>query len=186
LVDEVWVTSDSQEILGYSESIGAKTVIRPKEISGDNATSESAWIDAIMQIQKLGGVVELVVGMQATSPIRNTTDIDNAIIQYKQEKLDTLFSGNVLDDMNYWSIDEDDAFYSVNYDYKNRKRRQDQKEKYLENGSFYIFTSEGLINSNNRLHGKIGCYLMQKKTMFQIDEMEDIEICESILKFGDA
>jgi N-acylneuraminate cytidylyltransferase len=183
LVDEVWVSSDSQEILKFSESIGAKTITRPLEISGDNASSESAWIDAIIQIQKMDENIGLVVGMQATSPIRNQKDIDNAIVQYRQEGLDTLFSGNILDDMNYWSINDNGDLYSVNYDYQNRKRRQELQEKFLENGSFYIFTSEGVLSNNNRLHGKIGCYLMDKKTMFQIDEMEDIEICEAIMKF---
>lgn len=183
LVDEVWVSSDSQEILKFSESIGAKTITRPVEISGDSASSESAWIDAIIQIQKMDENIGLIVGMQATSPIRNEKDIDNAIAQYRQEGLDTLFSGNILDDMNYWSINDNDDLYSVNYDYQNRKRRQELQEKFLENGSFYIFTPEGVLSNNNRLYGNIGCYLMDKKAMFQIDEIEDVEICEAIMSF---
>jgi len=183
LVDEVWVTSDSQEILNYAELMGARIIARPQEISGDEATSESAWIDAITQIQQKDNDIKLVIGMQATSPIRNVKDIDNAITQYRQKKLDSLFSGNILDDMNYWSTDENNDLYSANYDFKNRKRRQELQEKFLENGSFYIFTPEGILSNNNRLYGKIGCYLMGKKTMFQIDEMEDIEICEAIIKF---
>jgi CMP-N,N'-diacetyllegionaminic acid synthase len=183
LIDEVWVSSDSQEILKFSESIGAKTITRPLEISGDSASSESAWIDAIMQIQTMDKNIGLVVGMQATSPIRNKKDIDNAIAQYRKEKLNSLFSGNILDDMNYWSINNGNNLYSVNYDYQNRKRRQELQEKFLENGSFYLFTPEGMLSNNNRLHGKIGCYLMAKKTMFQIDEIEDMEICEAIMKF---
>jgi len=186
LVDEVWVSSDSQEILDYSESVGAKTIIRPTDISGDKATSESAWIHATKQIQKIDKNIELIIGMQATSPIRNQKDMDNAIEQYRKEGLTTLFSGNILDDMNYWSIDKNGSFYSVNYDYKDRKRRQELQEKFLENGSFYIFTPEGIISNNNRLHGKIGCYVMSKSTMFQIDELEDVSICEAIMKHTDA
>lgn len=182
LVDEVWVTSDSQEILDYAALAGAKIITRPKEISGDKASSESAWIDAIIQIQGMGNNIGLVVAMQATSPIRNEKDIDNAIVQFRQEGLNTLFSANILDDMNYWSINDNSDLYSVNYDYQNRKRRQELQQKFLENGSFYIFTPDGILANNNRLHGKIGCYLMRKKTMFQIDEIEDIEICEAILK----
>ena len=183
LVDEGWVSSDSQEILKFSESVGAKTITRPVEISGDKASSESAWIDAIIQIQKIDKSIELVVGMQATSPIRNEQDIDNAIVQYREERLDTLFSGNILDDMNYWSINDNNNLYSVNYDHQKRRRRQELQEKFLENGSFYLFTPRGILSNNNRLHGKIGCYLMTKKTMFQIDEIEDMEICEAIMKF---
>ena len=85
--------------------------------------------------------------------------------------------------MNYWSINDNNNLYSVNYDHQKRRRRQELQEKFLENGSFYLFTPRGILSNNNRLHGKIGCYLMTKKTMFQIDEIEDIEICEAIMKF---
>jgi len=44
LIDEVWVSSDSEKILRFSESIGAKIIKRPADISGDEASSESAWI----------------------------------------------------------------------------------------------------------------------------------------------
>ena len=44
IVEETWVSSDSDEILSISKKLGAKTIIRPKELSGDNASSESALI----------------------------------------------------------------------------------------------------------------------------------------------
>jgi CMP-N,N'-diacetyllegionaminic acid synthase len=182
LIDEVWVSSDSEKILRFSESIGAKIIKRPADISGDEASSESAWIHAIENIQE-DDDVELVVAMQATSPIRNKNDLDNAIIKYKENRLDSLFSSNILDDMNYWCVDKNNKLYSANYDYKDRKRRQDVNEKFLENGSFYIFTPQGILHSKNRLHGNIGCYVMEKRTMFQIDEKEDMGICESIMRY---
>jgi len=181
LIDEVWVSSDSEKILQFSRSIGARVIKRPADISGDEASSESAWLHAIEYIQQ-DNDVGLVVAMQATSPIRNKNDLDNAIALYKENRLDSLFSGNILDDMYYWCTDENNRLYSANYDYKNRKRRQDINKKFLENGSFYVFTPQGILQSKNRLHGDIGCYVMEKKTMFQIDEKEDIEICELIMK----
>ena len=38
-ISDVWVTSDSQEILDISERYGAKTIKRPDSISGDSASS---------------------------------------------------------------------------------------------------------------------------------------------------
>ena len=44
LVEETWVSSDSDEILEISKNLGAKTIKRPKELSEDNSTSESALL----------------------------------------------------------------------------------------------------------------------------------------------
>ena len=50
---EVIVTSDSDEILNLASKVGAFCIKRPIELSGDNATSESAIIHELSLIQKL-------------------------------------------------------------------------------------------------------------------------------------
>ena len=74
-----------------------------------------------------------------------------------------------------------DGAKSVNYDFNDRKRRQDIEVKYLENGSFYLISPELLIANNNRLAGKVGLYEQDKYKMYQIDNVEDVELCEAIL-----
>ncbi|MDC1341964.1 acylneuraminate cytidylyltransferase family protein, partial [Oceanospirillaceae bacterium] len=39
LIDAVWVTSDSQEILDVASNYGANTILRPDDISDDLSTS---------------------------------------------------------------------------------------------------------------------------------------------------
>ena len=46
-IDEVYISSDSEEILEIAQSYGAKTIKRPKEISGDSSKSEEAIIHAL-------------------------------------------------------------------------------------------------------------------------------------------
>ena len=55
-ISEVWVSSDSQEILEVVKEYGAKTIKRPDDISGDFATSESAWLHAIEFIERDGDI----------------------------------------------------------------------------------------------------------------------------------
>ena len=38
---------------------------------------------------------------------------------------------------------------SINYDYLNRKRRQDVPKQFIKNGSFYIFTPEVIRKFKN-------------------------------------
>ena len=54
-------------------------------------------------------------------------------------------------------------------------------KKYLENGSIYVFNQD-VVETKNRIHGKIGLYIMEKYKMFQIDNYEDIELCKKIMK----
>ncbi len=181
-IDSVWVSSDDNKILDVADHYGAHPVKRPMEISGDTATSESAWIHAIEIISTLDAAPEFVVGMQATSPIRDSTDLDNAVRLFRHGEYDSLMSVNEIEDFHTWRIGTDGAPESVNYDYRNRQRRQSIEKKYLENGSFYIFTPDSLKNNVNRLSGNIGIYIMEKFKMFQIDDPQDIPLCEAIMK----
>jgi N-acylneuraminate cytidylyltransferase len=181
LIHSVWVTSDSEDILEVAKKYGAKTIKRPEELSGDSATSESAWAHALSEIEVLGQTIEYVVGMQPTSPIRGENDLDNAIESVALNQLDSLLSVVEVEDYFNWRIGPN-GLKSINYDYQVRKVRQIIESTYLENGSFYIFRPQILRQLNNRLGGKIGIYLMEKHKMFQIDNVADIKLCEVIMQ----
>lgn len=182
MIDSVWVSSDSSEILGIARRFGAEIIERPAELSNDNATSESAWLHALDVIEAQGIEVDLIVAMQATSPLREPLDLDNALAKFKQEDLDSLFSCCEVEDFFVWKLQQDGRPSGVNHDYKNRQRRQNLEKRYLENGSFYVFTPHVLRTLNNRLGGRIGIYVMEKYKMFQIDNPQDIVLCEIIMR----
>ena len=181
-VSEVFVSSDSKEILECALEYGAKIIKRPKNISRDNSSSEEGWLHAINYIaNNLNLKPDFILAPQPTSPIRSINDFTKAIFKFKSEKLDSLLSVSKINDYFIWE-QKNKLITSTNYDYKNRKRRQLIKDKYHENGSFYLFSSELIKNTKNRLGGKIGVHVMEKFKEFQIDEPDDILICESILK----
>ena len=61
--------------------------------------------------------------------------------------------------------------------------RQKIKEKYLENGSFYIFNPDKFLRKKCRLFGKIGCFTMNKVYSFQIDDYQDIELFKNLSRY---
>ena len=97
-ISDVWVSSDSQEILSVSEKYGAKTINRPSDISGDLASSESVWRHAIEVIPRNDNI-DLVFAPQVTSPLRETKDINNAIELFQKEKYDSMFSSCIAEDL---------------------------------------------------------------------------------------
>lgn len=181
-IDSVWVTSDDEEILVVAESYGARPIRRPVEISGDQASSESAWLHGLEVIEAQGVDIDLVVAMQATSPIRESSDLDRGLQTLREKGYDSLLSVAEVEDFFTWRIGDDGGAESVNYDYRNRKRRQQIEKRYLENGSFYIFRPQQLLSNKNRLGGRIGLFVMGRHKMFQIDNPEDIELCAAIMR----
>jgi N-acylneuraminate cytidylyltransferase len=184
-INSVWVTSDDDEILAVAESFGARPIRRPAEISGDNASSESAWLHALDVIEEQGVAVGLVVAMQPTSPLRDSYDLDGALQTLQDKGYNSLLSVAEVEDFFTWRIGADGGAESVNYDYRNRKRRQQIPKRYLENGSFYVFRPQQLRCENNRLGGHIGLFVMGRYKMFQIDNPDDVELCAALMRgFG--
>ena len=181
-VSDVWVSSDSEEILNIAEEYGAKVIVRPKIISGDKDSSESAWLHALDYIEEKHNPIDYILAPQVTSPLRECSDFSKAIVKIIHEQSDSLLSVAEVEDFFVWEIDNANHPKAVNYDYNNRKPRQYIKKKYLENGSFYIFKPILLRKNNNRLGGKISIYQMEKHKMFQIDDLEDLRLCEVVMK----
>lgn len=177
-IKEVHVSTDDKEIANASKKYDAKIIWRPVELSTDTASSESALLHAISEIEK-DKKIDIVVFLQATSPIREVSDIDNAIEMFFSEDADSLFSSTAVEDFCVWGF-ENDMLRSVTFDYKNRGSWR--KPYYLENGSIYIFKPDILKRFNNRLGGKIALYYMPFWKSFEIDSPDDIEICEYFMR----
>lgn len=178
-IKDVYVSSDSSEILECAEKYNAIGIRRPADIAGDTATSESAIIHACEQV---GANADVIVFLQPTSPLRKPDDIKNAIEVFCSSKYDSLFSSCELHDFLTWEKDEAGVLRSINYDYHNRTRRQDRGIQYVENGSIYVFKKESLYKYNNRLGGNIGMYFMDFFQSFEIDGQDDVDLLTVIFK----
>lgn len=180
-VDVVAVSSDSDAILAAAEAAGAVGVRRPDDISGDLASSESAWLHALDATEAQMDRFERMVALQATSPIREPSDIEDALETFDRDHLDSLLSVCEVEDYFNWRIGAKGP-EPINYDYRNRRMRQQIEKRYLENGSFYVLIPSLLREQNNRLGGKIGFHVMDRHKMFQIDRPEDVKLCAAIMR----
>ena len=180
-IEEVFVSSDSDEILAIGEQYGARSIKRPNSISSDTSSSESGWQHGLDFVEELLGPVDWVFAPQVTSPLREKSDIQLGVELAKTGKYDSLFSCNAIEDFFIWE-DLGGSMNSVNYDWRNRQRRQDIEQRYVENGSFYLFKPEILRSSSNRLGGRIGRVEMESWKLFEIDSTTDFRKCEALMK----
>ena len=180
-IEKIILTTDNEEIKKIGKDNNITVVDRPKEISGDKATTESA-IEHVISLFKFS-IDTTIVLLQPTSPIRPKNSLDKMIKIFNEQLYDSMLTLSPIHPLT-WKIDNKKT--ECMYDYSNRPRRQDFKEKdliYDENGSVYIFTNKIFIEKNNRLGGKIGHYIFKEEYGRQIDTPLDFKLLETIGKY---
>jgi len=180
-IDSIWVSSDDDKILNIAKKNGANIIKRPKAFSTSKSSPVTGWIHAINHIENHEKPIDVVIALQTTSPIRESKDIEKGIKIFFKQKLDSLFSASLIGDFYIWER-KNSKYRSINYNYKKRPRRQEFSDQFVENGSFYMFTPNLIKKVKNPIGGKIGISLMEFWKLFELDEMEDVELCSIIMK----
>jgi YrbI family 3-deoxy-D-manno-octulosonate 8-phosphate phosphatase len=178
-VSRAVVSTDDGEIGEVALKFGAEVVWRPPEISGDEASSESALLHALDKLKDEEAYEpDIVAFLQCTSPIRYPGDIDSAIETFLSSNADSLLS--VVPSHRFLWTRAEERVTSVNYDFTRRPRRQDRPPEFLENGSIYLFKPWVLRQCHNRLGGRIALFEMNPSTAFEIDTELDFELAQWI------
>lgn len=172
-IEATYISTDNDEIAGVIEGLdlGVQVISRPAEYATDDASTESAMLHFMSQV-----AFDVLVTIQATSPLLTAYDLDMAMSHFKSDRLDSMFSA-VRTKRFFWN---DDAT-PINYDPLHRPRRQDFRGTLMENGAFYITRPEILERYQCRLGGKIGIFEMDESTALEIDEPEDWDRVERLL-----
>lgn len=168
-IQETWVSSDSDEILSYSKSLGSYILKRPNGISKDDSKSEEA-LDHFSKNTDF----DHMVFIQPTSPFISNIYLDEAIYTYLNGSYDSLVCVSEIHH-NLWSGNK------PLYDLNQRNMRQFKKEiNYIETGMFYITSKKCFDNSKSRISGKIGFYKIPYHHSFEIDDHNDLKFIEKI------
>ena len=177
-VDEIIVATDSDDIwrtVGTQHYNKTELYRRSAENACDTASTESVMLEYIKYAQLPMDDIFMLV--QATSPLTQTEHFTEAFQMYANGEYDSILTC-VRNYRFFWNEDGT----SMNYDYRNRPRRQNFNGMLMENGAFYINTVENILKSGNRLSGRIGIYEMPEYTAAEIDEPDDWIVLESLMQ----
>lgn len=177
-IDKVFVATDCNEISSVVKSFNFSKVRiynRLKKNATDTATTESVMLEFIKEKNIKEKTIFLLI--QATSPLTSSQDFSSALKLFNNNKIDSLLSCSEIKRF-FWTKEGN----PINYDYRNRPRRQDFDGQYIENGAFYINSVFNIKKYKNRLSGKIGVYKMPEYKSVEIDEDVDWIIAESLMK----
>lgn len=189
LIDSYIINTEDSEIRQVAESLGVQTQNRPEDFWHDNTFQE---VDRLLQwsvrdLESKGNKIDIVVLLYATSPLRRSEHITDAIDLVLNRGFDS--SLTLVEDRSYlWRIsdEKDQTVEPANYDPK--KRGPNQKEgwnQWIENKAVYVMKKDLLMETGCRLGGKIGFVKMSKIDSVDIDLPQDFELAEQILCMRD-
>ena len=140
IIDEVYVSTDNDNIKKIALQYGAKVIDRPENLSGDLEPTVSALKHVL---QNIDYQVDNVILLQATNPIRPENLLKEAFEIYQKRSCKSLFT--VSRNLQKLGKITDQKF--IPYNYKIGQRSQDLEPLYFENGLLYI-TKAALIKDN--------------------------------------
>ncbi len=184
-IDKVIIATDSEEIKDVVSGFGfSKLEIydRDKENAADTSSTESVMLEYINKSDLKNE--DLFFLIQATSPMLKAEHIDGMYQEFIKNDCDSMFSG-VREKQFKWRINKNEGLQPVNYDYRNRPRRQDFEGLIAETGACYINSVGNIKRDRCRLSGKISAYELPSYTLYEIDEPVDWTIVEEIMKARD-
>jgi N-acylneuraminate cytidylyltransferase len=177
-IDRIFVATDSCEIkqtVNDLEFPKVEVYDREEKNATDTASTESVILEFLNK--KSFADSDNFVLVQATSPLTETQDFEQAIDQYNLEKADSLLACARVKKF-IWGDDKK----PINYDYKNRPRRQDFKGVLMETGAFYINKVGNIKKHKNRLCGQISIFEMPEFKNVDIDTKDDWDFAERLMK----
>lgn len=182
-IDTVMVSTDSQEIRKISQQYGAEIPFdRPAELATDEAKTIDTVIYTIEKLKELELHYDVLVLLQATSPLRTVDDIDGAIEKYiASNEQDVVGVSKVTDSPILIRTIEENGSLKKLLEMCSSVRRQDMPDYYRVNGSVYVNKIDNLSGKTSFNDNPIP-YIIEQSHAIDIDEPLDLEMASVIIK----
>lgn len=172
---QVWVSTDSEEIARVAEQSGAYVHWRSAESATSYARSEAAIDDFLTKHSGFNAIALI----QATSPLTQAKDFRTAWEAFDKGSYDSLVT--VTRSYRFRWEKQEGFGIPLNYAPSYRPRRQDWDGELHENGAFYFTTLEQYHKSKCRLGGAILLHEMGEQSMYEIDTAVDFTVVSALL-----
>jgi CMP-N,N'-diacetyllegionaminic acid synthase len=183
----VGVSSDSKEILDAAKQAGADWLIeRPAELATDTAAKIPVIRHAAQEIEKIiGRKVDVVVDLDATSPLRTVDDLHASLKMFLDSGAPNLITAMPSRRSPYFNLierNEQGRWGTAKKLPAAIVRRQDAPACFDMNASIYIWKKSVLDMENSVFLDGTQLYEMPESRSVDIDTPLDFEIVEFLLK----
>jgi len=187
MFEHVVVSTDSNEIANCAVEYGAEVFFkRSSELATDTAGKLDVIRDAFIRSENhFKKTFDVLIDLDATSPLRAVDDIANSYQQFFEDDDDNLITASPSRRSPYFNLVERDSNGIVKLS-KNLDsavlRRQDAPETYDMNASIYIWKRDVILNSNSVFLNNTGLFIMPEERSIDIDSELDFTIVSYLLR----
>ena len=174
-VERVVVSTDDRAIGAVALEAGAEVVERPVAIAGDTASSESALLHALTELERAGPLPDQLVFLQCTSPFTNARQIDRVLQALEDPRINSSFA---VQSWHGFLWREDGRGINHNPE-QPRQRRQDLEPAYLETGAIYAMRTAAFRQSGSRFCAPWRPVVLDDSGP-EIDTPADLTLCRSL------
>ena len=182
MIDDVFVSTDSNEIAKVSTSFEAKVIRRPKELAQDDSSEWLAWIHAINYVHDQGYKFNRFISLPPTAPLRADEDINKCLLALE---------GNVDMVITVTPANRNPSFNMVKRDAKGISeliiksdivRRQDALLVYDMSTVAYVTTPDYILSKKNLFEGNTYSVIIPKDRAVDIDDEVDFILAERLFE----
>lgn len=188
-IDEVMVTTDSEEIARVARQFGASVpFLRPSELATDTATSFDVIKHVLQFYEGEGGRrFDYIVLLEPTSPLRDAGDVDAAIEQLLSSPSASSIVGICKTESQHpaFLVKKGNENFLLGYENSDMKvlRRQDISDVYFFEGSVYVSKVDALLENKTFYHGATLGYEVPKWKSPEIDDIDDFIMVEALMQY---
>ncbi len=187
LLDDIIISTDDEQIAATSKLYGANVpFMRPANLASDTASKWPVFIHALETYEKMNNVVvDYLVDMDVTVPLKNVADIDGAIkLALSDKNVDVVITGYEPERNPYFNMMEINADGYAEIVKKSNKpivRRQDAPTVYSLTPAAYVVKKSALYEFEHWSKAKCKIYPMPRERAVDIDTEIDFKIVEFLM-----
>ncbi|MFC2058398.1 glycosyltransferase [Chloroflexota bacterium] len=176
VLDRVIVTTEDTEIANVARGHGTEVIIRPKKLAKLHTPIEGTILFVLKELERENYKPDIVVILNANSPLMSTDNIEEAINTLIIYKSDSVIS--VVEDKKlHYTHDK----YGLTPLYRRRKVRLEREDLYEENGAIYV-SRRDIIRKESFLGQTISHVIMTQEESTHIDTPLDLWYAEQLLE----
>lgn len=187
-LDEVWVSTDSEQIEEYCAQLGAKVLRHDSALSGHDSPTFGVIANIVNHWRNLAKYPQAVVTMRATSPLCTQEDIDAAVSLLVSSEADSVIAVARADVHPFRMLQIDKNGYLRRFDPESPEidfpmRRQQFDPVYIRTGAVYA-TKREVIERGSLWGNKTVPFILPKIRAVNINDELDFFLAEKLLVSG--